>query len=193
MADPGGKMEAGGPHRTPFPGPVRQVAGFSPHREATRVRRPFLLAAGADTMHASPRLPAPTMNAHLFLAHFPVALVLVGAAADLGGVLAGRERVRAFAGVLLMVGGGFALLAFFTGGGALADAMTRVPPGDPRLDAHPQWGAVGTWALVGGAVLRAAWRRSLHGWRGWVLLTAALASAAVVTGIAATGHAIAHG
>jgi uncharacterized membrane protein len=133
------------------------------------------------------------MNAHLFLAHFPVALVLVGAAADLGGALSGREPVRAFAGVLLMVGGATALLAFFTGGGALADAVARVPPGDPRLDAHPQWGAVGTWVLVGGAALRAAWRRSLHGWRGWVLLGAALASAAVVTGIAATGHAIAHG
>lgn len=133
------------------------------------------------------------MNPHLLLAHFPVALVLLGAAADLGGALAGRAHVRAFAGVLLIAGGCFALLAFLTGGGALADAALRVPPGDPRLEAHPQWGAVGTWLLVGGAVLRAAWRRSLAGWRGWLLLGAALASAAVVAGIAATGHAIAHG
>jgi uncharacterized membrane protein len=133
------------------------------------------------------------MNSHLFLSHFPVALILVGAAADLGGALAERERVRSFAGVLLILGGAFALLAFFTGGGALADAMTRVPPGDPRLDAHPQWGAVGTWVLVGGAGLRAAWRRSLRGARGWILLAVALASAAVTTGIALTGHAIAHG
>ena len=133
------------------------------------------------------------MNAHLFLAHFPVALILVGAAADLAGALAGRERVREFAGALLILGGAFALLAFFTGGGALAEAMTRVPPGDPRLEAHPQWGAVGTWVLVGGAGLRAAWRRSLAGARGWVLLAVALASAAVVAGIAVSGHAIAHG
>lgn len=133
------------------------------------------------------------MSTHLFLAHFPVALILVGAAADLAGALAGRRPVREFAGVLLVLGGLSALLAFFTGGGALADAMVRVPPGDPRLEAHPQWGAVGTWLLVGGAGLRAAWRRSPGGARGWILLAAALASAAVVTAIALTGHAIAHG
>lgn len=133
------------------------------------------------------------MNAHLFLAHFAVALVVTGAAADLVGALSGRERARSFAGVLLMLGGLFALLSFFTGGGALADAAQRVPPGDPRLEAHPQWGAVGTWLLVGGAGLRAAWRRSTGGARGWILLAAALASAAVVTAIALTGHAIAHG
>ncbi len=40
---------------------------------------------------------------------------------------------------------------------------------------------------------RAAWRRSLAGWRGWLLLATALASAAVVTAIALTGHAISHG
>jgi uncharacterized membrane protein len=133
------------------------------------------------------------VTAHLYLAHFPFVLVLLGAGADLAGTLAGNERVRGFAGALLILGGLFALLAFFTGGGALAEAAGRFPPGDPRLEAHPQWGAVGTWALVGGAGLRAAWRRSLHGARGWVLLAVALASAAVVTGIAVTGMRIAHG
>lgn len=133
------------------------------------------------------------MHAHLFLAHFPVALVLAGAAADLFGAAAARPEARRLATVLLVAGGLGALLAFFTGGGALTAAASRLPPGDPRLDAHPQWGAVGAWALVGAALLRAAWRRSLDGPRGWLLLGVALASAALVVGIAATGHAIAHG
>jgi uncharacterized membrane protein len=133
------------------------------------------------------------MNAHLLLAHFPVALVIVGAAADLVGVLARREAARVFGGILLILGGAAALGAFFTGGGALSEAMLRLGPGSPSLETHPQWGAVGTWLLAGGAALRAAWRRSLAGARGGVLLAVALLSAAAVLGIAATGHAIAHG
>jgi uncharacterized membrane protein len=133
------------------------------------------------------------MNTHLLLAHFPVALIVSGALADLAGALAGREALRRCAGALLVAGGFLALLAFFTGGDALAAVAGRVRPGDPRLDAHPQWGAVGTWLLVGGALLRAAWRRSLHGPRGWLLVGVALLSAAVVGAIAVTGHAIAHG
>lgn len=133
------------------------------------------------------------MSVHLFLSHFPVALVLAGAAADLFGAAAGRPEARRLATVLLVAGGLGALLSFFTGGSALAAVVARVPPGDPRLEAHPQWGAVGTWALVGAALLRAAWRRSLSGARGWVLLGVALASAGLVAAIAVTGHAISHG
>ncbi|HEX6913584.1 MAG TPA: DUF2231 domain-containing protein [Longimicrobium sp.] len=133
------------------------------------------------------------MPAHLFLAHFPVALVLTGAAADLGGAVLRSPRVRGFAGVLLIAGGASAFLAFFTGGGALSAALSRVPPGDPRLEAHQQWGAAGVWLLLASAGLRGAWRRRLDGPRGWLALAAALASAAVVTGIALSGAAISHG
>lgn len=133
------------------------------------------------------------MPAHLFLAHFPVALILAGAAADLGGAVARSARTRAFAGVLLMAGGASALLAFFTGGGALAAALAHVAPGDPRIESHQQWGAAGVWLLAGAAMLRAAWRRRLDGARGWLALAAALASAAVVTAITLSGTAIRHG
>lgn len=132
------------------------------------------------------------MPAHLFLAHFPVALLVTGAAADLAGALLRMERVRAFAGVLLVIGGASAFLAFFTGGGAVSAALARIPPGDPRLDAHQQWGAAGAWLLLGAAALRAAWRRRLDGARGWIALAAALASAAVVVGIALSGAAVSH-
>lgn len=133
------------------------------------------------------------MPAHLFIAHFPVALVVCGAAADLGGAVLRSERARAFAGVLLMLGGASAFLAFLTGGGALSAALSRVSPVDPRLEAHQQWGAAGVWLLLGAAALRAAWRRRLDGARGWIALAAALATAAVVTGIALSGGAISHG
>ena len=133
------------------------------------------------------------MPAHVFLAHFPVALILVGAAADVVGAVLRSEAVRRFAGVLLVLGGASAFLAFFTGGGALSAALARVPPGDPRLEAHQQWGAAGAWLLIGASGLRLAWRRSLDRARGWIALAAALAAAAVVTGIALSGSAISHG
>jgi uncharacterized membrane protein len=133
------------------------------------------------------------MPAHLFLAHFPVALLLAGAAADLGGAVLRDARVRSLAGVLLVAGGASAFLAFFTGGGALSAALSRVPPGDPRLDAHQQWAAAGVWVPLASAGLRLAWRRRLDGARGWMALAAALASAAVVTGMALSGAAISHG
>lgn len=133
------------------------------------------------------------MPAHLFIVHFPVALILTGAAADLAGAALRSERVRAFAGALLILGGVAAFVAFFTGGGALAAVLSRVTPGDPRLEAHQQWGAAGVWLLVAAAALRAAWRRRLDGARGWIALAAALASAVVVVFIALSGTAISHG
>lgn len=130
---------------------------------------------------------------HLFLAHFPVALLVVGAAADVVGVALRSERIRGFAGVLLMLGGLAALLTFLTGQDALARALSRVSPVNPALEAHTQWGGAGVWVLVGGAVLRGLWRDSLDGARGWLLLAAAVASAALVVAISVSGTAIAHG
>jgi uncharacterized membrane protein len=132
------------------------------------------------------------MPLHLFIAHFPVALIVFGAAADAGGTVLRSERTRGFASVLLIAGGALAFLAFVTGGGALSAALSRVPPVDPRLEAHQQWGAAGVWLLLGAAGLRLAWRRRLDGARGWISLAAALASAAVVTMIALSGAAISH-
>ncbi|HEX6040011.1 DUF2231 domain-containing protein [Longimicrobium sp.] len=133
------------------------------------------------------------MSAHLFVVHFPVALLLTGAAADLAGAVLRSDRVRAFAGVLLVLGGAAAFVAFFTGGGALAAVLSRVTPGDPRLEAHQQWGAAGVWVLAGAAALRAAWRRRPDGVRGWIALAAALVSAVLVVFIALSGAAISHG
>jgi uncharacterized membrane protein len=133
------------------------------------------------------------MPAHLFLAHFPVAMLVTGAAADLAGAVLRDRRIRTFATALLITGGAFALLAFLTGGGALSAVMGRNPAGSAALETHQQLGAVGAWLLAGAAALRAAWARSLDGVRGWAALAAALASAALVVGLALTGAAISHG
>ena len=131
--------------------------------------------------------------AHLLVVHFPVALIVTGAAADLAGAVLGDRRLRSFAGVLLVLGAAAAVLAFLTGQGATMAALARVPPGDPRLDAHAQWGAAVVWPLAAAGVLRALWRDRLEGARGWLLLAAALASAALVVAMALTGAAISHG
>lgn len=130
--------------------------------------------------------------AHLFIAHFPVALLLTGAAADLAGAVVNDGRIRGFASALLIMGGAFALLAFLTGGGALPAALARNPAGSPSLEAHQQLGAVGAWLLAGAAALRAAWARKLDGARGWIALGAAFGSAALVTVLAVTGATISH-
>ncbi|HEX8392547.1 MAG TPA: DUF2231 domain-containing protein [Longimicrobium sp.] len=133
------------------------------------------------------------MTPHIFVAHFPVALIMVGALADVYGVGLKRKELRGFASSLLILGGAFVLMSFMTGQGALDAAMARTPQGSIAIESHQQWGAVGTWVVVGTAALRAAWRRSLDGARGYGLLAAALLAAAVVTGIAISGSTIAHG
>lgn len=86
-----------------------------------------------------------------------------------------------------------ALLAFFTGQGALDLAREQYPVGSPRIEAHTQWGAVGTWALGGLALLRALWRDRLNGVYGWTNLAAAVLAGVLVVGITLSGSAISHG
>jgi uncharacterized membrane protein len=133
------------------------------------------------------------MPAHLFVSHFPVALLVVGALADLAGAALARADVRRFAGVLLVLGAAGALLAFFTGQGAMHVVMGRISPVDPRLELHARWGGAGVWVLAGAGVLRGLWWRRLEGVRGWAALAAALASAGIVAAMAYTGAAISHG
>lgn len=135
------------------------------------------------------------MPAHLFVAHFPVALLVVGAAADVWGLVLQRPAVRRWAGVLLVLGGLAALLALVTGQGALDAALPRlgvVGEGADRVEVHTRWGGAGLWVLVGAAALRAVWRDRLEGPRGWLLAAVAVASAAVVVGITVSGTLISH-
>jgi hypothetical protein len=103
-----------------------------------------------------------------------------------------RRELRQWAGTLLILGGIAAALAFLTGSGAMGQALMRAQPTHGEIEIHTQWGSLGAWVLVAGAVLRARFRRRLEGSTGWLALGAALASAALVIGITLSGLAIAH-
>lgn len=133
------------------------------------------------------------MTAHVWLAHFPVALIAVGAAADAIGAATGRQGLRKGAGALLVLGAAAALLTFLTGQGALMAAGARIGAANPHVETHTQWGGAGVWPLAALGLLRFAWRNRLDGAHGWALLAAAVASAALVIGIVASGLSIAHG
>ncbi|HET8654600.1 MAG TPA: DUF2231 domain-containing protein [Longimicrobiaceae bacterium] len=132
------------------------------------------------------------MPIHLFVVHFPVAFIVVGAIADVAGAVFRSEGTRRWAGTLLILGAVFALAAFLTGQAALS-ALGPAREGGPRIEAHTQWGAVGVWVLVVAGGLRAAWRQRLRGATGWVMLALAILSAMLVVGIATSGTAILHG
>jgi len=106
---------------------------------------------------------------------------------------AGGGGLRRAGGVLLIAGSAAALLTFLTGQGALMFAAARIGAGNPHVEAHTQWGGAGVWLLVALGFVRAVWRDRLEGVHGWALLAAALASAALVTMIVASGLAISHG
>ena len=132
------------------------------------------------------------MPFHLFVAHFPVVLFLVGAGADIVGAATQSGATRRTAGALLIWAGVMTLLAFLTGQGALQAVLEQFPAGSPRIEAHTQWGAVGTWVLGGLALLRALWRDRLDGVYGWANLAGALLAGVIVVGITLSGSAISH-
>jgi uncharacterized membrane protein len=133
------------------------------------------------------------MPLHLFLVHFPVALIVVGAAADVVGAALQSREARRWAGVLLILGALFAVAAFLTGQSALAALGPFRPESFARVETHTQWGGAGVWALAIAGGLRAAWRGRLEGVVGWVTLGLAVLSAVLVIAISTSGTAIAHG
>lgn len=134
------------------------------------------------------------MPIHLFIVHFPVALVLVGAAVDLVGVATASPPTRRWGGILVMLGAVAALLAFWTGQGALSALASEGAFAHlPAVESHAQMGAVGVWAVAVAGGLRALWRSRLVGFYGWINLALALLAALVAIGITLTGTAIRHG
>lgn len=133
------------------------------------------------------------MAAHLFIVHFPVALLVLGALVDLGATAAGNRALRMRAGQLVVFGGIAAFLAFATGEGAKIVALNSAEIDLEALAVHEQWGSVATWALLGAAIVRAMWRNRFEGAIGWVHLGLALAAAALAVFITLSGTAVRHG
>lgn len=131
------------------------------------------------------------MTAHHWLVHFPVALLVVGAAADAVGALAGSDRSRYWATPLLVAGSAAALLAFFTGQGAMLMMQGRAAA-DGAVATHAQWGGAAVWPIAASGALRLAWRTRLAGPRGWLLLGLAGLAATLAILVSRSGMAIGH-
>ncbi len=132
------------------------------------------------------------MPLHLFIAHFPLALIVLGAAADLLGTVLRREGLRRWAGTLLIAGAAFALLALVSGARAMSVVLSQPDPPYQLVAQHSQWGGAAIWPLAGGGVLRAIWRGRLTGIHGWLLLALAIVSAVLIVFISISGVAISH-
>jgi uncharacterized membrane protein len=129
---------------------------------------------------------------HLFIIHFPIALILLGALVDLGGLALDDRALRIRAGQLIMLGSAMAFLAFVTGEGAKLAVLSVPTISLTALESHQQWGSVGTWGLVGAALLRTMWRNRLTGLHSWLNLGVAAAAALLVVFITLSGTAIRH-
>lgn len=133
------------------------------------------------------------MAPHLFIVHFPVALILVGVLADLAGTALADRALRMRAGQLIIIGGVAAFLGFVTGEGAKILAISTTQVDVARIATHEQWGSVGAWALLGVALSRTMWRGRLEGGIGWVNVLIGVAGAAIVIGITLSGSLVRHG
>jgi len=130
---------------------------------------------------------------HLFIIHFPAALIVLAAFVDLGGLALEDRPLRIRAGQLLLLGASAAFLAFVTGEGAKLAALGSASVNLAALENHQQWGSVGTWGLIGAAFLRTLWRDRLVGAHRWLNLALALAAAALVVAMTLSGTRIRHG
>jgi uncharacterized membrane protein len=132
------------------------------------------------------------MTAHHWLVHLPLALLLLGAAADLVGAATTSAPMRRWATPLLVAGAAAVLAAFLTGQGAMLMSQAR-HVADPRLETHAQWGGSAVWPIAAAGALRLAWRNRLTGPSGWVLAGAAALSALLALLIVRSGLLLAHG
>lgn len=133
------------------------------------------------------------MPLHLFIVHFPVALIVTAAVLDLIGVALQDRSIRLWAGGFLIVGGFLAFLSFATGEGAKLAVLSSGEIDLMRLELHQQWGAVGAWGLLIAALLRGLWRNRTVGLFGWLNLLIVLAATALVIGITLSGTMVRHG
>jgi uncharacterized membrane protein len=133
------------------------------------------------------------MTAHLFIVHFPVSLIFIGALLDIIGHGIAERDVRRWAGRLFMMGAAAAFLAFATGENAKLVAIGAPSVDLMQLQAHQQWGSVGAWGLAIAGALRALWRERLDGLFGWLNLAIVIAGSGIVLGITLTGTLIRHG
>lgn len=133
------------------------------------------------------------MAPHLFIIHFPVALIVAGAFLELVGVALSDSSYRVWGSRFIIAGGVAAFLGFLSGEGAKLNALSSSEIGAAALESHQQWGSVGAWALLVIAILRSMWRNRFDGAMAWVNGGLALVAVALVIGITISGTMVRHG
>ena len=127
---------------------------------------------------------------HPAVVHFPIVLILLGAATAIVAVFWRRNHLPMFAALLLLLGalGAWAAVQSGESDGGLLDKGS--PQMEALADVHETW-AKRTFAIsivaavaAAGSVLAARWPRTARA----VAVVAALASAAAAYGVYETGH-----
>lgn len=134
-------------------------------------------------------------RAHLFLVHFPIALLLASVLFEVIGHLRQREDMQKAGYYTLVLGCVGAVLAAVTGLGArqsLSEMLTRRPGAAEALNAHTVAGLAVTVLFMVLLLWRTFGRRTLQGsaWWGYMVLALAGSAAVVVTGF--SGGTLAH-
>ena len=132
------------------------------------------------------------MNAHLFIVHFPVSLVVVATLLDLIGVGMNDRALREWGGRFLLATAVAVFLAFATADGAVLAALSSGAVDAARIERHQEWGSVGVWVIIGFALLRTLWRDRLSGLFGWINLALLLGATGLLIAITVSGTAVRH-
>ncbi len=133
------------------------------------------------------------MSLHLFIIHFPIALLLLAVLVDLAGLALRDRSLHEWAWGLLLLGAVMAFIALGTGDGARMNAAGSGTLDAERLSVHEMWGGAGIWVIAGAALLRTLWRRREGAAFGFLNLALLACAAAVVVGITVSGTLVRHG
>lgn len=119
---------------------------------------------------------------HPMLVHFPIALLITGFAAELAGLLTGKEWLTRAALLLLILGTAGAISAVVTGQRE-EDKIVETPAIEHTLEEHEEAGEFTMWLFIAIAAARivTAWRKSLPKAVSWVVLLVWLAGLGAIT------------
>ena len=133
------------------------------------------------------------MSLHLFVIHFPVALLTLAVLVDLAGMGLRDAHLREWSWRLLLLGAVMAFIALGTGDGARMNAASSGALDAERMGIHEMWGGSGIWAIAGAALLRTLWRRREGLAFSLLNLALLLVAAGVIVAITLTGTLVRHG